>query len=248
MRLERFYAWIGLFVGGAIALSVLTGLFIYDLQTHKNTNYVMFFNGSLNGLSTSSTITYQGVNIGEVKLIELAEDAQKNLLVPVYVNFYIEQSFLGKFKSDPILHLLQQGYVASIKEPNLLTGVASIHLVKSHEPRPYHVEYYHGHPIFPTTKREEGLGTVDITLKVAQKTLEDLGDFIRSAKFLEMIDAMKAMGGSIAQLANQLDQRAPNLIDTLSQSLSHVSNAANSLQNLTDYLSRNPESLLRGRK
>lgn len=246
MRIERFYALLGLFVGGALILTLFSSIFLYENHQHKD-SYVLFFNGSLNGLDTSSTITYRGVKIGQVKLIELAEvGLTKEIRLPVYVEFYIERSFIGHH--DPIKILIDEGYVARIKKPNLLTGIASIDLVKSKSPHSLTKTDYQGHPIFPTQNRIEQYETLDNTLKIAQKTLEAIRDFILSKNVTETVESTKKMAANIAVLAHNLDQKAPTLMNTLTQALSNISNAANSMQNLTDYLSRNPEALLRGKK
>lgn len=248
MRIERFYTFLGLFVFGAIFLSSITAFFLYDLNLHKHADrYVMFFKGSLRGLDTTSSVTYKGVKIGQIKLIELTEDeANQQIKIPVYVQFYIERTFVGK--QDPIKLLIDRGYVARIRQPNLLTGISSIDLVKPEIPRIIEQEYFEGYPIFPTLHRIEQYSTIDETLKKAQKTLQDISDFIVSEKVRETVDATKDMAMSFERLANTLNQRSPLVFDTVDQSLSNISGAANSMQNLMDYLSRNPESLLRGKK
>ena len=55
------------------------------------------------------------------------------------------------------------------------------------------------------------------------------------------------MTDSVQKLTNKLDENAPPVIAYLAQSFSQFSKAAFSAQNLTDYLLRHPESLLRGR-
>lgn len=248
MRIERFYTFLGLFVVGAIIITIFSAVYLYDLNLHKHPDrYVMFFKGSLNGLDATSTVTYKGVKIGQVKLIELTEDEiNQKIMMPVYVQFYIERTFIGT--KDPIKILLNRGYVAKIRQPNILTGISSIDLVKPQPPRVSSQEYYKGYPIFPTLQRYEQYATIDETLKKAQKTLQDISNFILSAKVRNTVDATKAMASSIEQLSNTLNKRTPFLLDNVDQSLSRISGAANSMQNLTDYLSRNPEALIRGKK
>jgi ABC-type transporter Mla subunit MlaD len=246
MRLERFYTILGIFAGGAIIISFFTAVFFYDVYVReKEDSYVMFFNGSLEGLKTSSNITYNGVKIGEVKLIEITEnEARDDIRIPVYAQFFIDNRYKH---AKPIQILIQQGYVANIKKPNLITGISSVELIKAEKPRQFKIKHYHGYVIFPTKNIVEDEVSLDDALKAAKKTFEDLSTFIKSPKLQETVTGFKALSDSLNHFTLNLDQQLPQTLSTFSRTLINISNSANSLQNLTDYLSRNPESLLRGR-
>lgn len=262
MSRERLYILIGLFVGGAISLIVLTGLFFYDEYLYeKETVYVMFFNGTLEGLEATSKVTYRGVKIGQVKHIEITEDEHNHeILIPVFVRFYVENAFIGK--KSPIEILINKGFVANVRTPNFLTGTTSIEIIKSPSPTQFKQASYKGYPIFPTSIKPEDYKTFDETLAVAKKTFEDIGKFINSKRVHDTLDAAKNMADSFDRLANKLDQQVSPLfsnvnqslstfnqsLSTFDQSLEQISSAANSTQNLTDYLARYPESLLRGKQ
>jgi ABC-type transporter Mla subunit MlaD len=247
MRLERFYTVLGVFAGGAIILSFFTAVFFYDVYVRqKEDSYVMFFNGSLEGLNATSNITYNGVKIGEVKLIEITvNEARDDIRIPVYVQFFIDDRYKH---AKPIQILIKQGYVANIKKPNLITGVSSIELIKADKPRQFTLKQYHGYVIFPTKNKTEDDVSLDDTLKAAKKTFEDLSAFIKSPKLQETIRDIKILSDSLNHFTLDLDQQLPQTLSTFSRTLINISNSANSLQNLIDYLSRNPESLLRGKQ
>lgn len=247
MRMERFYTLLGLFVGGAIILSLFTAFFFYDIYLREQQDsYVMFFKGSLEGLNPSSTITYNGVKIGEVKLIEVTENkAKDDIRIPVYVQFFIDRSFSRT--QNPIQLLINKGFVANVKKPNFITGVASIELIKAENPRNVVPSRYNGYLIFPTKNAPEELVSMEETFKIAQQTLHDISTLVNSPRVIETIDATKALAESMNRLALHLDQETPQLMTTLIKTLLNISTAANSAQNLSDYLSRNPEALLRGK-
>lgn len=252
MRLERFYTLVGLFIGGAAILMVTIALFFYNNYLHqKEGTYVMFFNGSLRGLDVASTVTYRGVKIGEVNLIELTEgDSDREIKIPVYVQFYIEKSFAGK--KNPVQLLIEQGYVAEITQPNFLTGTSSITLVREHDVLPAKKittsATYHDYPIFPTRITVQKRMSMNVVLNTAHKTLIDISDFINSPRVRETFDAATKMAANLETLATNLDQKIPGFIDIFDRSLLQFSAAANSMQNLTDYLAQHPESLLRGKR
>ncbi len=110
MRSEKFYTWIGLFVVGAFILMIMGSVFFYQEYKHNKLQmYVMFFKGSLQGLNSTTSITYRGVKIGEVKLIEITENKARNkVMIPVYVDFFVENNF--GLTQNPIHLLISKGY------------------------------------------------------------------------------------------------------------------------------------------
>ncbi|QRN03063.1 MCE family protein [Legionella sp. MW5194] len=248
-RQERIYIGIGVFIFGAIVLAALSLVFMYKEYMHgKVETYTMFFKGSLNGLNVTSPITYRGVKIGEVKRIELtANKSKSNVAIPVYVEFFVEKSFVQK--DNPIQILIDNGIVATITAPNILTGTASIELVPSENKQrttPL-IRTFHGYSMFPTETSNEDDMTANDTLRAARKTLRDISNLIRSKEFKDTIVAIKDMAASIDKLAIAISERMPGTFVYFNESMREVAKAAYSVRNLSDYLSRHPESLLRGK-
>lgn len=273
MRQERLYILVGLFVGGAICLAILTALYIYDEYLHERVEtYVMFFKGSLAGIHVTSEVTYRGVKIGEVKLIEITENIQKNQIkIPVYVQFFVERKFVGQ--QNPIQLLINKGYVANIRKPNFLTGVASIELSQGSVAYKGQRVGYNGYPVFPTTNKVEEYTSLDEVLGSAKQAFKNISIFVQSARINAVLDATKDMTVSVEKMVNTVDKLIPPALTTFSQSLKQISDlvinldqlmppaltnfsegmkkvseAAGSTQNLADYLAQYPESLLRGKR
>lgn len=80
---------VGGFVVGAVALAVVA-LAVFGsgrLFQHRPT-LVMFFSGSITGLSVGSPVEFRGVKVGEVTKIAAVFDAETvNITIPVYVEF-----------------------------------------------------------------------------------------------------------------------------------------------------------------
>ena len=243
---ERYYTFVGVFVVVALSLLVLGSGYLYHLyQETKNQTYVMFFNGSLTGISDSSIVAYRGVKIGEVKLIEITEnDTKTNVKIPVYVNFYVEKRF--GITVRPIELLIKKGVVANISQPSLMSGAAQIDLIETDSPPTGQQKYYRKVPIFPTHAVENPT-TFNDTLKTIRTTVKEFGDFIHSKEVRDTIDSTKAMADSLEKLANKINQNSTPFLSNFTQTLTQVSKTANSLQNFSDYLSRHPESLIRGK-
>jgi ABC-type transporter Mla subunit MlaD len=247
MRQERFYTLLGMFVLGAISLVVVGAIFLYQEYLHsKSETYAMFFNGSLKGLSVTSPVTYRGVKIGQVTRIEITSNPKTNKVqIPVYVEFFVEKGF-GK-KQNPIMQLMQAGLRANITKPNLLTGIADIELIKDKEHPKAKASIYHHYPIFPTIEVAEKPMTFNQALKAAETMLNELSTLIKSKEVKDTINSAQDMASSFSILANTIDRNVPTVVAYFNQSLKQITGAAYSTKNLTDYLSRHPESLLRGK-
>lgn len=247
MRQDKMYTLIGIFVVGAFVLLIYGSVFFYNTYLRERAEtYVLFFEGSLNGLESGSIVTYRGVKIGEVTLIELTEDALRNMVdVVVYVQFFVDKA---TFRHNPIRLLIEQGFAADISKPNFLTGVASIQLIQNDRAIPVRQAHYQGYPVFPTAHQVEKYTTLDETLESAKKTLDDVRSFVRSKEMQETVESLRQMADSFEALATNLNRNVSPFVSSFTQSLGQVSRAAYSAQNFMDYLSRYPESLLRGKR
>lgn len=248
MQQERFYTAVGLFVAGALVLLIAGGLYVYDRYLHAQVEtYVMFFKGSLNGLDTTSIVTYRGVKIGRVRSIEITENKTRtNVQLPVYVEFFVEKSF-GRY-ANPVRLMINNGMVANITSPNLLTGIANIELVKSPTPETNQAISYRGFPVFPTKRNVIKVSSIEETLKSAQKALNRIAKLVRSKEVQQTIVAARDMANSLNTLATTLDNRLPSAIMYFNDGFKQFSKTAYTTQNFVDYLSRHPEALLRGKR
>jgi len=244
---DRIYTAVGFFVIGGLILLIFSGYYFYQnyLRQERET-YVMVFKGSLQGLNTKSPITYRGVKIGEVTRVELTESRRKNSVeIIVYVQFFVEKN-MG-FHTNPIRLLIDNGYIADISKPDLLTGTSSIKLTRSNLKREMRTKFYKKYPIFPTIRVVEKYTTIDETLKSAQATLKAIKDFIESKELKEMVSSIDHMADNFENLADKLTQKIVPSMIYFNRGMEDISRAARSVQEFVDYLHRYPESLLRGR-
>lgn len=249
MRHKRYYTSVGIFVTGAFCIMTVSGALLYRQYRHsKIETFVMFFKGSLKGLDATTPVTYRGVKIGEVRQIEItANKAGNNVVVPVYVEFFVEKRL--SFSKNPLNLLILNGFVADVSKPNLITGVADIELVKATEPRTHFKQtYFRGYPVFPTRNSVEKYTSIDETLKSAEIMFKDISRLARSKHIISTLDSTQNMAESLDKLAKSLDSNAPAMLNYFSKTLIKIGDAAQSTENLTDYLGRNPEALLWGKK
>ena len=79
---------IGAFVVGAVALLMVSILVFGSGQILRQADkYVLFFNGSVKGLSVGAPVIFRGVKIGNVSSIGLVYDPDtREVLIPVIVD------------------------------------------------------------------------------------------------------------------------------------------------------------------
>lgn len=263
MHYERFYALIGFFVIGALSIALTVAAFLYRNYTHsKVQTFVMIFKGSLRGLEAGTPVTYRGIKIGEVNRIEITENKVLNKVeIPVYVEFFVEKT-LG-FTSNPLRLLISRGYVADVSKPNFITGIADIQLVKNDNPTAtYKQAYFHGYPLFPTRNTSERELLIDDLLKAAENMFLDVSKLVRSKEIIAAFSATKETAENFSRFTEKLSTFAQNMnqftqglekdypftLMQFTQTLSKISAAADSTKNLTDYLGRYPEAMLRGKQ
>ena len=78
---------IGAFVVGAVAL-IVAGIAIFGSRRffQKRPTFVMYFSGSITGLSIGAPVEFRGVRVGEVTKIAVVFDPDTlNVAIPVYV-------------------------------------------------------------------------------------------------------------------------------------------------------------------
>ncbi len=80
---------IGIFVVGAVALAVAAvAIFGSGKFLQKRPKFVMFFSGSVNGLTVGSPVLLRGVKVGEVTEIRVQFNPRDlSFTIPVYAEF-----------------------------------------------------------------------------------------------------------------------------------------------------------------
>ena len=235
--------------------------------------FVMYFDESLQGLSEGAPIVFQGVEVGKVTRIKLVADAQDlKFQVPVYARLkpvgIVRDSFWEKLwgRDDLLESLIDRGLRARLTTQSFLTGQLMIELVML--PNSY-IETKkepegESFPQIPTvlSKTEElskGLDPMQISNTVTQinritETLSDqlpvlLPSLSRSS---ESLNNVLLRADDVLSNANQvlfkMSENTEETISNLNKTLQDLSDAAKSLQNLTDYLEQYPEALIKGKK
>lgn len=263
MKKEPNKKAVGLFlVIGFVMFLWLVGQSIWQkISADTEGVYVMYFHESIQGLSKGSPVVFQGVEVGKVIRIRMVADP-KNLQfqIPVYIRMHPfedakEASVWEKIwqKDDDLLDaLIKRGLRARLATQSFLTGQLGIELVMLPDTEIEKVQGQDDENFLqvPTvlSKSEElskGLDKLELQAAVAQfnRITELLGKEL-PVLLPALTKSVQNMDKTLAKIAGSSDQTISNLNKTLQD----VSDAAKSLQNLTDYLERHPEALIKGKK
>ncbi|KPK34311.1 MAG: hypothetical protein AMK70_07770 [Nitrospira bacterium SG8_35_1] len=192
---------IGGFVVGGIGLAVLalllfgSGRFFQQKSMH-----VMFFEGSVKGLNVGSPVKFRGVDIGEVKKIELTINPEDlEFFVPVYVEVFRNRiSILGEkkieeFDDDEAVDTLvnEMGLRAQLQMQSLLTGQLFINY-----------DFYPG-----LERKVYEVPTIPTTLQMLTDTLEQIVNDIRNFNFQEIMENIAQTAKGANELMNSADLR-----------------------------------------
>lgn len=245
---------IGLFIICGIALFLtIIGMFVsQSLFSFRETQVVMYFSESIKGLNVGSPVVFKGVQIGKVAKIDIITDLEEfDFSIPVYVTF--EKKTLSskqpKETSDEILReLVYKGLRARLNTQNILTGQLMIELeILPDTPIVYRRRYHEKGdvPEIPTVLSqfaEISRGIQDIPLK---ETFDRINAFFENLnndvvpKFNHMVEDLSTIPANAKSL--------PETMQSFNNAMSEISAAAKSFRNLTDYIERHPESILRGK-
>ncbi len=174
----------GLFVLGGLAIFILGIVTLGDQKFFsKDLQYVLFFDGSVNGLSVGAPVVFRGVPLGNVTKISLLPNRKDDgFLIPVIIRLD-PKSFGGRNSSDQlsdemrhkiIVRMVQSGLRARLGLQSIITGQYRVDL-----------------DFFPDTTAvyrsrtpEMEIPTIPTPLDTLQKTLANMpiGEMIHSLR------------------------------------------------------------------
>ena len=223
---------IGLFVAGALIVLV-TGIVIFGSgEIFKRTNkFVLYFDGSVKGLSIGAPVMFRGVSIGTVKDISLIYDAKLGtIMLPVIVE--IEQ---GRIKGAPSFgdvggdkKMIKLGLRGKLEVQSFLTGQLMISF-----------DFYPDKPseLRGLLKQYPELPTL--------ATSTDIFELMNEIPIKEIAKNLEATTKGMNKLVNSTDlQRS---LYEMHNTFQETTEAMRSFRLLTEYLEQHPEAMLKGK-
>jgi paraquat-inducible protein B len=191
---------IGLFVVGAVSLVVLAVAVFGSgsLFTDKR-YYVMFFDGTVKGLTVGSPVMFRGVRIGSVSNISLIfNSSNMTVKVPVVVEFEPGKvDRVGEFDDDDsadyIKKLVANGLRAQLQLQSFVTGQLMIAIDFFPNTPAHYVGLVDDYPEIPTTPS---------SMEQITKTLENLPiqEFVK--KLTNTVDGLNKLVNSPEAMAS----------------------------------------------
>jgi paraquat-inducible protein B len=216
---------IGVFAVGALIL-LLIGIVVFGsgMLFKKTNEFVLYFDGSVKGLSKGAPVMFRGVSIGTVKDISLIYDSNAGkIMLPVIIE--IEQ---GRIKGTPSFggtgaadKLIELGLRAKLEVRSFLTGELMI-----------------AFDLYPDKPAN---------LRNIQKVYPELPTLSTSPDIFALMDQLpiKEIAKNIETTTRGID-RLVNSSD-LQNMFTEVKQAMLSFRLLTEYLEQYPEAILKGK-
>jgi len=219
---------VGMFVVGAIVL-LIAGISVFSsgLLFQKADRYVLFFDGSVKGLSPGAPVVFRGVKIGYVKQVDLLFDPQtKSLYIPVIIEVELSRvkgmpRGMGHPNYD---RLIKEGLRAKLEVMSYVTG----QLIVSFD-------------FFPDTP----VKLLGINKQYPEIPTIPMGqDFFEMTKKLPIEEIAENLKGASAGLNKLVNSQG---VQGLGDTIIEATQAARSMHLFLEYLEQHPEALLKGK-
>lgn len=174
MMEKKYKTAVGAFALGGIALLALGVALLGSGRLFSNAlEYVLYFDGSVSGLSTGAPVVFRGVPMGSVSRISLvANSRDSNVTIPVYIRID-DRSFVksGGYtdlseeqQREIIQRMIQRGLRARLQLQSLITGQYRVEL-----------DFYAGSPAnFRSATPDMEIPTIPSPIDTLQTTLAHL--------------------------------------------------------------------------
>lgn len=217
---------IGAFVVGAVTLLLIAiAVFGSGKLFQTTSRYVLFFDGSINGLSVGSPVMFRGVPVGRVTEIQLTGDLDNLVFqTPVFIELdkkKSEESFIGvdddSSALDYLNKLVAHGLRATLATQSLLTGQLMIEMdFYPKSQLPYIIEQvkeYDGLPEIPTIPSKlENIWQKITSLPVERisgnilEITENISKFLNTADADQLIDHVNKLVVQLQQVGESIDK------------------------------------------
>jgi paraquat-inducible protein B len=195
--------------------------------------FVMYFGGTLRGLSAGAPVELNGIGVGEVKSVGVEYDERAGLLAfPVVVELY-PQRLLGRAQPTSsarvnsramIDSLVAHGLRAELKSGNLLTGQKLVSLDMHHDVPKDKVGWAEQPAIFPTIS--SGLDDIQDSVGIIAKKLSKVPFDQLSARLLAAMSSLDQTLRSADKFLKNVDGNlAPQVQATLAEAQGALKNA-----------------------
>lgn len=208
--------------------------------SHEAQTYLLYFNGSLRGLSPGASVDFRGMPIGEVKDIDVEYDGKTDAIrFPVVISLFPERlrphgistsNRRSPLEGDPRPYLdrmVKRGLRAQLKSANLLTGQLFIALDFVPGAAKAKINWASVPPVLPTSSGSMG-DMQDALVRIARKLekvpFESIGTDLD--KTLRTLDAtLRSADKTVSQLDTSVLPEARATLEQIRKTLGDAEHA-----------------------
>jgi paraquat-inducible protein B len=228
-------AVIGAFVVGAVLLAVVGVIIFGSGKWFQEVNrYVMFFEGSVKGLSIGAPVTFRGVRIGSVVDITLrADPVDLKFRIPVVIEVEegkVERSEeIKESDREAVNRLIDSGLRARLDVQSLVTGqlLVNLEILPDEPERISGIDHkYQEIPTIPSsferiTKTIQDLPIREMMNK-ASASLTALEAVLKNPALMDGVNYFEKTMANAELLTRDLNQRVTPLMETFQQVADHT--------------------------
>lgn len=188
-----------------------------EKQYSQKLYYVMYFGGSVRGLTVGAPVEFQGIPVGQVENIDMHMDkATLDVRIPVLVSIQ-PQHFdekISKQDAETAMHqLVAKGLRARLETGNLLTGKKLIALSMEKEPKAAQITVTQFYSEFPTvgSSLDDLPGMATEIMGSLQETLDGIKKLVNSGKLDKTVDNLN----NVLTEAEQAVKAAKRVLETV---------------------------------
>ena len=241
---------IGAFVLGAVALAAI-GVVIFGSGKFfaEKFRWVLFFPGSVKGLTVGAPVTLEGVAIGTVTDVKVVYDRETlKFFAPVYVEVFPDRvkdigeysaEQLEEIETDPdeaIMLLVEKGLRGQLDMQSLLTGKLQVALSMHPGSEVHYAGIEKGVPEIPTLpttiqQLAKALENLDIKgmAEDLRKTLAGLEQLATSPELAEAVTSLNKTLQDFGKLARNVDSRVGPLTTSIEETMRDTQKLVNNV-------------------
>lgn len=212
--------------------------------------YVMYFDGSLRGLSKGATVEFRGIEVGTVLDIDVRLNPDTlDVEAPVLVELHPE-TVTKNVGPQPVAEILEnwfrRGLRAQLSTSNLLTGSLYIDLVLAPDAEAFRPHARNNVAVFPTIPAEfdrltetasatlekiNQIPIVEISNQLLQ-TVQSINTLVDSGAADSTVGTLNSAMANLNELIASLKTSLPQTTENLDQTMIHLQQSLSGLDNL----------------
>lgn len=206
----------------------------------QSASYLLYFTGSVRGLSIGAPVELKGIKLGQVTGIKMEYNPDtKNVKIPVTIEMQMDRitvngvsdtrTFIRNHHGELLDELVRQGLRAQLETGNFLTGQLLVNMDFYQDASPMDIDWETNPPVFPTIPTP--LEKISNTIFSIVKRLEKLPLEKMSKQLYQVINSMTEIMKQTELLTKNLNVTVtPAVIATLEQTEKTLATVENVLE------------------